>query len=306
MILYNTHVKNANNILIFTDLEPDDLVAIYILSKHITKNQNVMIVVGEGNSYIKFQRMQTYIHILNIKATIIQGYNSNKDFTYDGEDIFSSDHCRMLRDTKKDLDYDMFNLLNFIKKKPIIFCFKPPRELIEFNYDFFSDITLFGYMSFNVRCLQNTEKVSKLLNSFKLVIYYESFLAIGSNNSISYTLPNFIDKVNYLWNKDIIEDCRTTIKRLQDKTSDSKIEERIKQNQKIIDNIEKSNYKQFVNADCGMICTLLLDTEYYYGTVTFNGFGYSVPQENKDGNMLFVKDSKLLDKQIKMYDELFN
>jgi hypothetical protein len=62
---------------------------------------------------------------------------------------------------------------------------KPSRELFEIQKDYpgiCKQIILAGYMSFNIRSLFkifSKEDIVNFLHGFKLVIYYETFLATG-------------------------------------------------------------------------------------------------------------------------------
>lgn len=242
-----------------TDLEPDDVLALYILPKA------EYYVVGEGNANIKYNRMIQYSKLLEtLNATIIQGMNSDKDFVLDGKefDDLTNDICYT--------DY-MTEFKRFCKlDNPIMVSLKPMRELLdEYNKDptgiknLVSNITLYVYGSFNFRCIlgQYKTQLLDLLSAFKKVCLYESYYVSGSNNSINKTntpeLYELISKTNnayfklllkltHNWNISIIEDCRSTL------NSENCSSDTAERENKIINSILGNEDFQFVIADFGL------------------------------------------------------
>jgi hypothetical protein len=134
-------------------------------------------------------------------------------------------------------------------------------------------------------------------------------LATGEKNSIDKTCEYpFLKDPDYelvlvsLWNKSIYNKClNANITKL---TIDS---EAYARNRKIMENISADS-NQFVNADCGLMATLLIylepEIDYYWGKLGFNENGYSVPERQEGGNILFInpKDKKSLwDRQLRFY-----
>lgn len=176
-----------------TDLEPDDVLALKIFPKAN------YYVVSEGNAYIKYIRLKKYLQLLNYSNTIIiKGDNHSKSFKLDGKEF----------DILEDDFHPNTNYLdNFIKfassSNPIMISIKPIRELInEFkkNKDLIksltSNITMYCYGGFNLRCIKEKDILLELINSFKEVYIYESFFATGQTNSIN--KDNFSELYQYL------------------------------------------------------------------------------------------------------------
>jgi ankyrin repeat protein len=246
-------------IWIETDLEPDDIMALYILPKA------KYYVVGEGDANIKYNRMLKYCAILkNRDAVIIEGMKSDKKFIYDGHEFnnlsqFKSTECYLKR-------FQEFSS----GQNPIMFSLKPMRELVN-EYikspntikQMISNVTLYVYGSFNFRCItwKYKDELLNLLRGFKKVCIYESFFVSGNENSINkvnaselYTFMknnknDYFDALFRLtenWNKYISEDA---IKCLSDKNLDK---DACNREQKILDNIRGNEDFQYVLADFGL------------------------------------------------------
>lgn len=319
--LWGTFIADVDNILITTDLEPDDLIALLILVKNIPKDIKIGFVVGEGHSRIKYQRIARYCELMNFKNyKVFESIGSTKDFVYDGLDIFNSEFVENIRENNKSLSEINLNGLKTLKEfinsgETAIIMLKPPRELMEIwsnDNSFFNKTKMIGYMSFNLRSLWNSKQWSQqqvvdFLNSFESVIYYETFLATGEKNSMSKStkfpfdkLPGYIKKLISLWNKSIMKECKKDIDN-PDYPEANKARSR-----KIYDNI-KADPDQFVNADCGLIASMLIelkDSDYYTGTINFNANGYSVPTKDPNGKIIFINPTDKEDlwlRQIEFY-----
>lgn len=274
--LFRPILGDVKSLLIMTDLETDDIIAIWLLSKFY-KRTKIMFLVGEGCAYIKKLRMESYIKTLGFEnAEVVRGYDSDRLFTYDGRDIMSEEDIERLNwivESKEDVNEKVYKFIR--DESPFIISLKPPRELMDMYANghpryrrIFNRCVLAGYMSFNLRCLMNEHKkrLVGFLKSFKKCYFYETHYAVGSNNIITEKdfsfdkFPKIVLGVMKWWNLFQAEDCIETLKDLDGKTDDSSIK-RIHRNQKTLDQIEGNNHKQFVNADCGLIIALL-----QYGT----------------------------------------
>lgn len=222
----NSQIKTY--ISIYTDLETDDIWAIYILAQ-IFKFDH--IVVGEGNASIKQKRMELYIQLLKKEGLdiadpiVVKGENSNKNFKYDGQEFEDLDNV-------KTTDYSFETVTKeYLTKydEPILVILKPCRELIEFAekyQDLIKKTKVYFYGGFNFRCLFRKYKpdiVANFISSFKNAYIYESFHALGEFNSLNkcskYIYNKFvkaqekseyINKIkifNKLWNEDLKEKC---------------------------------------------------------------------------------------------------
>jgi len=223
-----------NDLFIETDLESDDLLAIYIL---LCRGYNIRhVVVGEGDSCIKYERMKVYwTHLHNefpsqisSVPSILHGMSSSKPFSNDGFDISSNNHdihelrhrAMELKEIKHSKSDDVktneyrLTLMSFIEhtNRPLIIALKPMRELFKVWKDIPSELlrktTLVDYGSFNYRCLWGKDPKEKLSNSnlllemlsqFKKHILYESFLATGLQNSMNKeNMSNVYDSLQIL------------------------------------------------------------------------------------------------------------
>ncbi|CAH6421448.1 Hypothetical protein KVN_LOCUS270 [uncultured virus] len=242
-----------------TDLEPDDVLALFILPKA------KYFVVGEGDANIKFNRMIQYSKLLNNNSSIIiQGINSFNQFPLDGNEFDSLSH----------LSCEQNYLDNFTKfatsEDPIMFSLKPMRELVneyikdkELIKKLVSNITLYAYGGYNFRCLFKDfkEELLELIHQFKKVYIYESFYVSGNKNSVNkYNAENLykffnetnneyfkiLSKLIYNWNMDLKNKIISSINNLNI-DEDSK-----KRQQKILENINNNEKFQFVLADFGL------------------------------------------------------
>lgn len=207
---------------------------------------------------------------------ILQGESSDLDFKYAGFDVMSNDKIDYLRKNLRDNKEDIKILHDLFINNPneiAILMLKPPREFMKFDFKLFKNVNLVGYMSFNLRCLfklYSPNIIQEWLHSFKTVIYYETFFAVGEQNTIDSTtikLPEFIINTIKFWNKHVVETFT---------------------NQKILDSIKKYPL-QFVNADTGLIAYLTTNDEksQIRGTVSFDT-GFSSYTPNPEGNILFI------------------
>ena len=348
MQLYHIKIKkmtlfsklvNAKNILITTDLESDDCIFIDIFMKVIGKKyQKIYFLVGQGNSYMKYCRMKKYIELHKYEnCEVIQGYSSKKDFILDGQDVFSEEECNQIRKvTGKEYDpdkydydsdkYDSDKLIEVLKTLPVIISLEPIRELIELYTtckDYFKYIDFVGYMGFNVRDVLDKYKfeyVTDFLKSFRSVIFYETFHATGENSSLNNNefpfdkLPVNINKLITQWNTHLYNKAQKEVEKIN-KIPETKRSDRDKaklyRNKKIIKANDDANMLQFVNADTGLLASLLLDLkeneDYYQADVTFDG-NYTLVKENKESKIIVIcpKDKEeFRQKQIAFYRDFY-
>jgi len=281
MSILDAWAYSLGSFLIMTDLEPDDMLALYMLSKSIS-NSKVLFLVGEGNSNIKEMRMKKYIELLGFKnATVLRGMSSDKNFKYDGFDVETEKEIKDITKVDDDIKFVEAQLDVFISDtNPAIICLKPPRELIKMYFDDDNNFSerlakceMAGYMSFNLRCLMKKwekPKIIEFLKNFKRCYFYETHNAVGSANTITTDdldfnlIPKIVKDVMKLWNKFMMEDCKDTIKKLRKKLdlkmvmNDSKrYKRKLMRNEKKLTQIEGKEETQFVNADTGLIMSLL-------------------------------------------------
>ena len=218
-------MNSSKTNICFTDLEPDDMMALWLLPEPL-KQQRWIFVVGEGDSLYKVTRMHEILndsqmgfnkHHPASYHTIIVGFQSDKD--HPGEKPV---------DERTDIPSDEI-ILNTVKNallevertKGYGFMLKPATEMFQMflNGDnVHYNIPWVWYGSFNLRTLifKYTEKpdtVNRFVNEVGFDLIHESYLATGSQNSIDgnevgMTLfPQLIQKYMITWNKYMAEDC---------------------------------------------------------------------------------------------------
>ena len=287
-------------IWIETDLEPDDVFALLLLPLA------EFYVVGEGNARIKYNRMIEYVKLLKetkkdkIEPILIQGIGSMKDFSLDGKEFdgLANNNCTE--------NY----LKQFIKfansKNPVMFSFKPMRELLaeyiknpELIKSLVSEVILYVYGGFNFRCLFNEkQKLLDLLHCFNKVYIYETFFVLGENNSMNKKNSNRLYKyiiehpnkyfetmfkLTYNWNKNIINDMAESLKNpnLDHSTRN--------QHRKVIDNVIGNEDFQFVVADFGLAIVYEKIKPYPISNLRFENYTI-FDWSDKPTNMYAYKD----------------
>ncbi len=157
-------------LVVGTDCEPDDMVALLQLKYDMKDSQPLAVVVGEGDVTTKTRRMQVYCRLLGWHDTVVvSGLPSAKAFAGDGCDLplvkdmagveaiglapgesWSSLFRSLFRD-RPSAPCELF-------PSPTLLYLKPPRELVEAEVqdpaqarELFNTVTLALYGSFNLR-----------------------------------------------------------------------------------------------------------------------------------------------------------
>ncbi len=244
-----------------TDLEPDDVLAIYLLP------DAKYYVVGEGNAHTKYLRMCEYARLMkNDQATIIEGLGSVAKFPLDGKEF---DH--LPERTCNEVYLEKFT--EFARgKTPVMFSFKPMRELVaeyvrnpDLVKKLLANVTLYAYGGFNFRCLfeENKKELTDVLHCFKRTNIYESHFVSGESNSMdkvnapklyqclstrrsSDQYVEVLFRLIHNWNEHIVSSKKEALKNPKLNPS---VRER---NQKVIDNVKGHVDFQFVIADFGL------------------------------------------------------
>ncbi|CAK7994955.1 Hypothetical protein POVR1_LOCUS473 [uncultured virus] len=244
-------IPATRTVWVETDLEPDDVLALYMLPRID------YCVVGEGDVSIKFDRINAYLRLLNQSSCkTIMGDSSIEltPFIKDVKEFETLDHCDSVTDYFQSFE-------EFARSEtPVFFSLKPMRELLRHYKDqpekvkaLCSNVILYAYGGFNFRCVLKNDKVSllKLLGCFKETHIYESFYVSGESNTVNKnTFPKLYDhitsnpkyatllKLVKNWNQHIMSQC------LNDNRPRSK---------KIVESIKEHEHFQFVLADFGLI-----------------------------------------------------
>lgn len=182
------------NIWLETDLEPDDILAIYLLIKKqlIPK----YIVVGESDVKDKMEIMCHLITFLKTERILSKDHMVHIIYGHGSSTI----HPYLLSDKKQTTphmqhsNYTHYNymLSTYINDNndPIFIGLKPPRELIDYtssldNQKMLKKLTAYFYGSFNFRSIPNKIHLFQILPLFKETYIYESYYATGLNNSMT-------------------------------------------------------------------------------------------------------------------------
>lgn len=310
--------------IIITDLEPDDFIAITILlnSEKYTNIKFVVsacidLLISYTISIIRRDiTLKSYIG-KNIpdKAKYLRYFLVNHFHKYTNVEIYLGESNKSIYELPfrvvSDETFKSYKELDFDNK--FIICLAPIRELLNVRVKN-SSLALYG--SYNIR--------SVILDGIKIddvysVLLYESLLATGNKSSIGGTanggtseernVEQLLDIIwtKYLfignhitwWNNEIFYECKEICKK-NDSKSDI-----YQRRMKIINNIEV-NKRQFVNADTGLIASLLMnDMEPYIvkGSISILSDNYCTKIIPGEGNMKIINcnDDSLYHKQIAFY-----
>ena len=218
--------RGINQILITTDLRGDNIVALYLLIKHLKiaqdnglsfENLKFNFIVGEGtNIELKKQRLQILLDkwrfrkTFNIDYHIWDGFGSDKEYLDEGTSTFTKEEITQFsrKPTTKYNQYvpsehSLYRLAHYLTEEEdnlLIISLKPMTELIWlFENGAFENceaIYFMGYMSFNVRQLFKytnlyRDAITNFLSFVNEVYLYETYIAIGSNNNVTSLDINF-------------------------------------------------------------------------------------------------------------------
>ena len=266
------NIRKSKKIVIITDLEPDDFVALILLflSGMITDQQVYFIISAwqdvqhKARCFKKFLQ-DTFPEYSN--CSIYLG-EPNKNNYFLPLDTSSDEHFLLYRE--------------FDPSDSLIINLAPVRELISYykcNSKIFANCELAVYGSFNIRSVLSEKEetpslVVNIFNSFSSVLLYETYWATGKDSSlVDADVLNIIrTKHPYLlsliiwWNEIMIQDC---LQSCQNLPLDSNEYQRKKTR---LDRIEAEPH-QFVNADTGLMAVLIAPELQQYsvsGTITFD------------------------------------
>ena len=199
--------KDAGRQIVFTDLEPDDCLAISIMNKE----RVTAWVVGEGRCLPeKATRLEELVGDECVEVYL--GRESNKEFA----ETHKATH-----------EFELFNLRRLLDVDTVVML-KPPRELMQYfctrprdAKEMYGKLTLIYYGSFNTRCLFDDgfthDEVLAFLSSFKAAYIFESYLAVQQDSII--TDKDAIEHIRQLphmaeimddWDAFIVQDCQDT------------------------------------------------------------------------------------------------
>lgn len=299
------HSKHSS-VLILTDLEPDDILALKMLSKRL-RDVQVLAIVGESkeNKYLLATQIFQSYGYKNFQ--VLQGKHSTKDFPRNIE-AFGIPSASLIPEQALKIDITA-TVETFLSdsladnNSPLIICLKPFWELLEVKVEILGRCVMLMYGSFNIRAMRGAHSDSFLTDfintSFKYVVLYESFHATSDNNSVNLInapqLFNIIESDKGLssmiskWNSLIITECLDhiaqsclKIKYLYSTTGDSgeslgQVSASMGRSYKIVNNIIEAKNQQMVLADAGLISFVFnnMPSETRVGRIWMDSYGYT-------------------------------
>jgi len=302
-------IQNSKKIVIITDLEPDDFLAIVLLflSGMIT-----------GEMHFVVSAWQNVEH----KCRCFRKFLQDSFPKYNNCSIYSGEpnkHNYILPlDFHSQEEFSSYR--EFDPSDSLIINLAPIRELMFYHKhdpNIFKNCELAIYGSFNIRSVlsekkESPESVVSMFTSFSRVLLYESYWATGTNSSLAdANILNIIrTKYPYLldiiiwWNDSMKDEC---LQNCQNLSPDSASYQR---NKMILDKIEAEPL-QFVNADTGLAAILInpeLQKYSVQGSITFDPTTfYTLVNEDIIGKITIIKcsDDSLLLEEIETFKNTF-
>lgn len=314
-------------VVVSTDMEPDDLIALKQLAPVMKESPNLVVVVGEGKRS-KAAMARNLLDCLGIShAVVTDGQLSDKDYPDEMHTAFGPVEERFSIQAVECIRGKLETA-----KNPLFIVMKPPRELLVIAET--APLLLLGatvviYGSFNFRSVfHDKEGLLRLFNGVvRKTIVYESFLATGDKKNsvdkkrkLTETEPDsecifqfaeahqnepfwrgFLLSVQ-LWNNHILVDCLKSVMEATQEIQDTlamepivwqhakKPKGRVDRNWKVAQNIISAESNQFVMADCAMAALLCDDKPVtgVHGYLAFDG-DYTKPDERIGGSCFFVR-----------------
>lgn len=254
--------SGIEKVVIFTDCEPDDIIALTSILPKLNGKCISIIVSCWADPIVKARFLKEYLSVFNVPVAIFTGVFTDKQYNMSS---LVGNHDEYIpswvNQESIGWDQDIF-----------ILQLAPLYELMElYQHDniIFNNKNMALYASFNVRHVMgeySPKLVTEMIQSFRKVIYYETYYATDPTIMTDMTLINqMIDKYPAInpvikWWNAVIRD------EIKDKTDET--------SRKILDSID--NYPlQFVHADTGLVATLLLSISdvkehMYTGTLHFS------------------------------------
>jgi hypothetical protein len=283
---------------VYTDMEPDDMLALGVLQ--LRGYTHTKVIAGEGNAFERQNRVTDLVHRClgpytkgGIHwASSHPGYDSgtlgpgekrptSDRYAETGElakgsaSLWLEDLRERQRLTGKGCSVYTDHAMN-----PVIFCLKPPREILammehhpERARELFAHTTLVMYGSHNLRVLgydKSLPLVQEDRTPFKKVYLYETHPNPDVPNLNPSTVPNMEAWFGHLpefrealrdyqlkWDNHILQDCLATMEEeVAARRFDS---ERYMRNEKCLLDVKRNLGNQFVPADA--VLALLLDNK---------------------------------------------
>ena len=213
LIVYNEHFRMTHHltgnvtrlgtfdkICVFTDMEPDDALALHALRSFLDPDAVEYIIVTESE-----EDKRSICNVLTRdtfpNASIIAGATSDKSYPI----VEMSAAVNVVDEflpTTQITAKDAIKMFISAHSDPLFICLAPPRDLLaayKEDVEALQHSTLVFYGGFNARTLFKTETnlADFFNNAFKCVFFYESRSATGSENTIgSIENPSFFQTID--------------------------------------------------------------------------------------------------------------
>jgi hypothetical protein len=238
--------------IVFTDAEPDDMVALAILK---TNRKIDLIVVSEGSMLqAKAARVQALYPDIPVEC----GWTSDKPF---------------VESTVPTCTYATYDTADVTFDNCLLIALSPMTGLVNLHPIVYSQATLWAYGSFNFRSTMATlgldsAAMVSFLSSFKETYIYESFHVTGEQNNLNPDVfaMDLIHDIPGM--RAIMIEWDTALLAIM-KANTHGNADRMARRQKAIDQISASMGNQLVLADAGLSVTSMKN-DYDRSVITFD------------------------------------
>ncbi len=295
-------------VLIFSDLESSNVLALKFLKKYLNALIPILLVVNEGN----MNKRQIGINIMNYYGyenfQVLDDINTEKNYPSEICNLYPY-HSQSVSTTDSTI-----SIKAFIEKynSPLIIAMSPFYSLMGMPNNLLNKCVLMMYGSYNLRSMYyntNQTQVFNFINdSFKHVLLYESYHATKDyehHNQYKDLIDNNLRQLIELCNKVALEDALhviiNTANRLLNKViKETEIDEleidnaRLHRNTKMVHNIIKTDYRYIGMTEPCLITYAFNAIKFgktKKGKLRVDEKGYSqIEVDEKDGKVYLVHD----------------
>ncbi len=291
-------------IVVFTDCEPDDWLAVGLLNEQ-TKGMKKIMYVGGTSVDKKMAVAKTFVNYSQ-EWTVLPGIEEDEG-EFCTEWLCSYSPLKKEEEEEERAIFDLDRLVSNLNDANVVYCLKPPTELLlvdeKMDGHDFSHCVLKIYGGYNLRKLdRSVDFWNAFWCQWSNVYLVETFPVIGQRNSFSFDTDRdvflgvrnnaslFFEHV-YNWNRQIYEKKKKSLMedeaKLNENPEDKKLESGVARKRKIVASIEKCMDSQFLCADP---LTVLCPLDWYtkVNLVKNDDSGYPVYETSTVGNLYTV------------------
>lgn len=276
------------NIVLATDLEPDDFMAIYVL---LMKNHTIsVILLSEADAISHKKTPGEFMKELVTFLDCAQRDNLLKTYP------------TIYMTNGREYDQGMHQFVEFLNMNPThsVLWIKPITELMyipdgSLNALSRSEFAFYGGFNFRktVNLLGNSQRVRDVLDKMGRIIVFENFLAFGKTNSITMSshpkiyenMSKFVNTYGFIsaniteWNTHILTKMEMNRDKLKQKPSlTDKESEELKRAENVITSVKRDVSSQILLADQALMCLLcdnVIPNKFGFSYVSFDSNGYT-------------------------------